>query len=749
MTVARPEKSKQFYFCCNGAKFPRGKSGTVLEYRQDFPDRNVKLSLPRFAQSLGHIPDRILDLLEIASYVFSADRLASRGRRDAVEFHSWPRIFTFYIKVRDYAFWCRSDVQNALREALCFMTGDKDYQFHFFEGHETPKTSLFDQEGISVSLGSPWAVCLFSGGLDSLAGVIHLLRQNQNVLLVSHQSQVGTKRTQRQLTNALKRDYEGRVLPYKFECHLTRSQEEARAPEETQRTRAFLYCSIAFAVASVHHFDQAYIFENGVTSINLYRREDLANARASRTTHPRTIRLLKELFSLVIDRPFTFRLPFLFSTKRDVMEQLRDTAPELISSAVSCSQTFQLMNTSTHCGTCFQCIDRQFAAYSAGVTDYDHRGLYAEDIITQEIKERSTLECVLDYLRQAAKFYRWSIDQLYSEYLSEMADVVEALPQSIGDDEPAEAVWKLLHRHGCEVRESIKQMREQHDNPFAGLSRKCVLGIVNAREYIMDGEMVDFAIITALEEERDAVLHLLPSNTRLAASESSVRVGYAARLDADDNTAYDIRILPLLGMGRVEAANATTEAIRRWKPRCLMLVGIAGGVKERGVKLGDVLVADQVADYELQKLTPAGPEIRWRAYPASARLLAAAKALTEESWQLSIAAPRPARGKPSRHVGPVASGDKVVAAADVLQQYRKSWAALLGIEMEGGGVAAAAFTAPESIEFIMIRGVSDLADGAKNTTRVQKWRQYACDVAAAYAVSLIKSAPIPPRSGPK
>ena len=77
-------------------------------------------------------------------------------------------------------------------------------------------------------------VALFSGGIDSLAGVLnHLETTNQLVCLVSHQSQPGTVRTQGQLVEALKSHYSGRVFHYKFECHL----KGIRAAEETQRSR--------------------------------------------------------------------------------------------------------------------------------------------------------------------------------------------------------------------------------------------------------------------------------------------------------------------------------------------------------------------------------------------------------------------------------------------------------------------------------------------------------------------------------
>lgn len=97
---------------------------------------------------------------------------------------------------------------------------------------------------------------------------------------------------------------------------------------------------------------------------------------------------------------------------------------------------------------------------------------------------------------------------------------------------------------------------------------------------------VDFVIVTALEEERDAVLDKLPSARQLPPSADDVRVYFAAELPAtfpDGTTcAYRVILVTLLNMGRVEAATAAGDAIRRWQPAYVLLVGIAGGIAEAG-----------------------------------------------------------------------------------------------------------------------------------------------------------------------
>lgn len=266
--------------------------------------------------------------------------------------------------------------------------------------------------------------------------------------------------------------------------------------------------------------------------------------------------------------------------------------------------------------------------------------------------------------------------------------------------------------------------------------------------YAMKNQQVDFVIITPLEEERDAILRKLPSYTKIKSTEDDPRIYFQSDLPIDSGSgSYRIIIMPLLGMGRVQGATATNDAIRRWDPRYVILVGIAGGVEEKGVKLGDVLVSDEIVDYELQKITKKGPDIRWKVYNAGARLLGAAQNFIDNSWVNLIDIQRPYPGQPKRHIGPIASGDKVIDFAKALTKYRETWSKLIGVEMEAGGVALSTLQAEKRARFFMIRGVSDLADGTKNDPEVEDWRPYACDVAAAYTIALLRSEPIPISSG--
>ena len=467
----------------NGATGPPDTTRALrFHYIDGQPGQRLRIGLPRFVQNVYHLPHRILDLLEIASYVFAADRCISRGPNDALEYHTWSRLIDFHIRVRDHKFWTQPTIIRALSDVLTFMTGDAEYTFNFETGHSTPPTSLFDRPGFSIDpAGAGVVVTLFSGGLDSLCGTLDLLTSGgHKVVLVSHESRAGTIHTQRALIGALEKKYPKRVHHYSFACTLR----DVRAQEETQRTRSFLYTSIAYAIASAHHKDNFFVYENGVTSINLRRREDLANARASRTTYPQAMAKMASLLSLIGETEFKIVLPYMFKTKAEIAEKLKSRSPELISSTVSCTRTFDLEGEATHCGRCVQCIDRRLAAYSVGAENLDHRGLYTYDIITDPINDPEARTTALDYIRQAISFSGDSIDKFEQEYLADLVQVLDYLPENLSDADKVSNIWALFSQHGDYVRKALSKMRSLHDDVFRQIDPRSLLGMVAGREYL-------------------------------------------------------------------------------------------------------------------------------------------------------------------------------------------------------------------------------------------------------------------------
>jgi hypothetical protein len=89
---------------------------------------------------------------------------------------------------------------------------------------------------------------------------------------------------------------------------------------------------------------------------------------------------------------------------------------------------------------------------------------------------------------------------------------------------------------------------------------------------------------------------------------------------------YTVVVTQLIEMGNPDAAITTTKVIPRWHPRNVLMVGIAGGVKEKAA-LGDVVVSQYAHYYPPAKRKPkevehrrsglrSGGGCRWRRPPA-------------------------------------------------------------------------------------------------------------------------------------
>ena len=476
---------------CNGADLPQQWAQyepLILEYREDAGStQNVKLSLHDFVREVGHLPEHILDLLEIAAYVFCADRLISRGSKANVEYHSWSRLFHFVVKVRDFDFWNTPIVKERLKDALAFMSGDQAYHFTFQPGHSTPLAGLFDEKTLQVKRQENTKVILFSGGLDSLAGIVSdLVNSADQLCLISHRSgQPVTAKTQDQLVNAFNEDYPYRIRHYKFNCNL----HGIKRKEETQRTRAFLYTSIAYALAHALSQQEIFVYENGITSINFPTQQNQMNARSSRTTHPKTIAFLENFFHLFseINQPkVKIVTPFLSKTKTDIFHILDKVGrKDLISSAVSCSHTSQNSKLTTHCGGCSQCIDRRFAAYGSELDDVDDVGIYTSDFIRRGIENGEVKTTLIDYVCQAKEFASLNLNDFYFLMFSELVDFIDYIP-GVSEQEKVEKIWKLCHRHGEQVSSAIRRMQTIHDNPFLLLPKGSFLQMIAQREYLPD-----------------------------------------------------------------------------------------------------------------------------------------------------------------------------------------------------------------------------------------------------------------------
>ena len=186
------------------------------------------------------------------------------------------------------------------------------------------------------------------------------------------------------------------------------------------------------------------------------------------------------------------------------------------------------------------------------------------------------------------------------------------------------------------------------------------------------------------------------------------------------------------------------ELAERFRPEFIILSGIAGGVGERdGVSLGDVVVADHVECYEIKKLS-GGQEMTRRValdHPSKyLRETIAHRVRHSNHWKGRVVVNRPESGDPKVVIGNLIAGDKILGDGEnkyqtqILTEFDKA----IAVDMESFGLARGVYAARSTryynLNYLIVRGISDLVNGHENNAMRKLWRNYAAATAAAFSM---------------
>jgi 8-oxo-dGTP diphosphatase len=238
-------------------------------------------------------------------------------------------------------------------------------------------------------------------------------------------------------------------------------------------------------------------------------------------------------------------------------------------------------------------------------------------------------------------------------------------------------------------------------------------------------------VLTALDVEYDAVRKKL-RDPRLHRHEQGTRFE-VGRLEGGR-----CRIaLGLVGKGNQSAAVLAERAIAEFSPSALLFVGVAGALHSH-IALGDVVVATHVYAFHGGTSEDDGFKSRPRVWEVSHSADQIARHVDRERAWLGNG--RAKHRRPKVHFGPIAAGEvvlnsRVSAHADWIRHHYND---ALAIEMEGAGVAQAAHL-NRSLPVVVVRGISDRADGTKESTDREQWQPRAVANAAAFTAALAES----------
>lgn len=296
---------------------------------------------------------------------------------------------------------------------------------------------------------------------------------------------------------------------------------------------------------------------------------------------------------------------------------------------------------------------------------------------------------------------------------------------------------------------------------------------------------VDFAIITVLAEEYKAMESRLPAPSYRQRGKSG-RNYMCSKVRTKDGKRYSVALARSTVPGLQAAQQVASDIINDLSPSLLLIVGIAGGVPDTDLALGDVVVAASVLNFGVNAFK--NGEVEWSVQGGTsasveelvANLLMYDSALDGWNTQEAIGMPRPTlneaqykgfdlaqfteteaqtlfdepalpawrekimeallvrlgnSSQPSYTTGSIASSGTLIRDTGILRQLLRGARNIRAVEMETAGVfQAAQQLRQKDYPVIAIRGISNLV-GLKCDNVL--WKQYACQSAASFAYAFL------------
>lgn len=465
-------------FLCNEAAAGRsGSTKGVAKLRTVGSGKNVRLELDDVGRQLNqNIPAALIDLVEIAALVYVADQMEHRGANDVESMGAgWRRRLRFEIPVRVPTLWKSAEVSDALIELLSFLSED-EYEFTFTQYKSPPTLDSYLNFADSTTDNAPDSVILFSGGLDSLGGVVKEVAQDgRSALLLTHESTTKLRTRHRALRGMIDSAAKG-PPPQHITVRVNKKDQVER--EYTQRARSFLYASLAVAVSRMAGLDAIRFYENGIVSLNLPLSPQVVGSRATRTTHPRVLACMRRLFSYVTGTTFGVDNGFIWKTKSDVVRDIVASGNgPMIPLSTSCTHTWVFSNAKPHCGTCSQCIDRRFAVLAGGAGAFERADTYSHDLLVDAREAGESRVMLASYVEIAQQVSEMSETDFFNRF-GEAARVL--MHVGLPADEAARKVHQLYQQHGKQVMSVVDAAIDAHKAAIRKrtLPESCLLRLV-------------------------------------------------------------------------------------------------------------------------------------------------------------------------------------------------------------------------------------------------------------------------------
>lgn len=292
----------------------------------------------------GPYNEIVVDLLDIATNIYIAD-VSTLAKSNGS-----PRDINILLPVTNLTIWNK---QKSLIQSILKYLSNDNWDISFRE----VSSKMLSSYQTTISSKTYESVTLLSGGLDSFCGAYLNINNNINSLYCGYKINTFEAGRQSILYEILRKNYSIDTVLF--------DKIPLKKVEHTQRTRSFLFLSLAVFCAKVYNIKKVSLYENGVLSLN----PELLSRQTTKTTHPKTIYLINCLLR-ELNLDIIIEHPFLFKTKGEIINYLSDEFKNYIRFTHTCGAARlnrNIQQKDKHCGTCIPCILRKIS-----VTAYDN-----------------------------------------------------------------------------------------------------------------------------------------------------------------------------------------------------------------------------------------------------------------------------------------------------------------------------------------------------------------------------------------
>ncbi|HBF95494.1 MAG TPA: hypothetical protein DDW66_04280 [Porphyromonadaceae bacterium] len=315
------------------------------------------------------------DVFLIGCFVYGIDILLPRK---SFSVNGWSREIEVEFPVESLDLF--NGGKNELEQLLSFLTGDY-WQISFIQRDVTPLFVNTKKVYSNDYRKSHKRISLFSGGLDSLIGVIdQLAKSKDRMVLVSHYDATfkGAKSDQDKIDKILYKKYSHyHLLQTRVDLEGYDINGNKINTETTLRSRSFLFlCQAVFVASSIEDGKEILIPENGTISLNHPLTPSRRSSCSTRTAHPYyLIKVIDFISKLGLNH--LIKNEYEMKTKGEMLEECIDNDILRATYKKSCScakrgtrkDIRDVMTGTNHCGICMPCIYRRVALHRIGMDD--------------------------------------------------------------------------------------------------------------------------------------------------------------------------------------------------------------------------------------------------------------------------------------------------------------------------------------------------------------------------------------------